>query len=110
MRHRREAKAHVAKEVIARRQSLAEAIERFRALDREWPENHRGPRTLEDFGMSQDEWDGRNVLDYVRMVLADRPDEAAAVADRLDKELRELVAERSKRRLAPVEPRTGPSR
>jgi hypothetical protein len=110
MRHRREAKAHVAAEVIARRRSLAEAIERFRALDREWPENHRGPRTPEDFGMSQDEWDGRAVLDYVRRVLADRPAEAAAVADRLEKELRELLAEQRKRRLAPVEPHTGTSR
>jgi hypothetical protein len=96
MRHRREVKAHVAAEVIAGRRSLAEAIERFRALDREWPENHRGPRTPEDFGMSEDEWDGRNVLDYVRRVLADRPAETAAVADRLAKELRELLAERRK--------------
>jgi hypothetical protein len=110
MRHRREVKAHVAAEVIAGRRSLAEAIEQFRALDREWPDNHRGPRTPEDFGMSQDEWDGRAVLDYVRRVLADRPAEAAAVGDRLEKELRELVAERRKRRLTPVEPRTGPSR
>jgi hypothetical protein len=66
IRHRREAKRQVAQEVIARRRSLAEAIEQFRALDREWPENHSGPRTPEDFGMSQDEWDGRAVLDQVR--------------------------------------------
>jgi hypothetical protein len=110
MRHRREAKAHVAEEVIAGRRSLAEAIEQFRALDREWPDNHRGPRTPEDFGMSQDEWDGRAVLDFVGRVLADRPAEAAAAADRLEKELRELLAERRKRRLAPVEPPVGPSR
>jgi hypothetical protein len=105
IRRRREAKAQVAKEVIARRQSLAEAIERFRALDREWPENHLGPRTPKDFGMSEDEWDGREVVRFVQLVLADRPDEAAPVADRLGKELRELVAERSKLRLAPAEPR-----
>jgi hypothetical protein len=106
LRHRREAKAQVAKEVIAGRRNLAEAIERFRALDREWPENHRGPRTPEDFGMSEDEWDGRNVLDHVRRVLADRPDEAAAVAGRLEKELRQLLAERKKRPPAPAELRT----
>ena len=102
MRHRREVKAHVAAEVIAGRRSLAEAIEQFRALDREWPENHRGPRTPEDFGMSQDEWDGRNVLDYVRRVLADRPAEATAVADRLEKELQQLLADRKKRLPAPA--------
>jgi hypothetical protein len=110
MRHRREAKAHVAEEVIAGRRSLAEAIELFRALDREWTENHRGPRTPEDFGMSEDEWDGRNVLDYVRRVLADRPDEAAAVAGRLEKELQQLLADRKKSRPTPADPRTEGSR
>jgi hypothetical protein len=44
--------------------------------------------------MSQDEWDGRGVLNSVRQVLTDRPDEAAAVADRLEKELQQLLAER----------------
>ena len=102
IRRRREAKAQLAAEVIARRRSLAEAIEQFRALDREWPENHRGPRTPEDFGMSQDEWDGRAVLDYVRRVLTDRPAEATAVADRLEKELQQLLAERKKRLPAPA--------
>jgi hypothetical protein len=110
IRRRREAKAQVAAEMIAGRRSLAEAIEQFRALDREWPENHRGPRTPEDFGMSQDEWDGRNVLDFVRRVLADRPAEAAVVADRLEKELQQLLAERNKRPPAPAEPRTERSR
>jgi hypothetical protein len=106
IRRRREAKAQVAAEVIARRRSLAEAVEQFRELDREWPENHSGPRTPEDFGMSVDEWGGRNVLDFVRRVLADRPDEAAAVAGRLEKELQQLLAERTKHRPAPAEPRT----
>jgi len=47
--------------------------------------------------MSQDEWGGRNVLDFVRRVLADRPGEAAAVAGRLEKELQQLLIERKKR-------------
>ena len=110
LRRQRQAKRTVAAEVLARRRSLAEAIEQFRALDREWPENHRGPRTPEDFGMSQDEWDGRAVLDYVRRVLTDRPAEAAAVADRLEKELQELLADRKKRPPAPADPRTERSR
>jgi hypothetical protein len=56
--------------------------------------------------MSEDEWDVRNVLDYVRRVLADRPAEAAAVADRLEKELRELLTERNKHQPAPSHSRT----
>ena len=41
--------------------------------------------------MSEDERGGRDVLYFVGLVLADRPDEAAAVADRLEKELQELL-------------------
>ena len=37
--HRRlQAKRQVAQEVIAQRQTLAEAIEQFRTLDRQWPQ------------------------------------------------------------------------
>jgi hypothetical protein len=102
IRRRREAKVQVVKEVIARRQSLAEAIEQFRTWDRQWPEN-ASIQTPEDFGMSADEWDGRAVLDHVRQVLADRPNEVAAVASRLEKELQKLLAERKKRRPASAE-------
>jgi hypothetical protein len=100
IRRRRQAKERVAEEVIARRRSLAEAIEQFRALDRQWPEKI-SVQPPEHFGMSQDEWDGRNVLAFVRLVLADRPDEAAAVADRLEKELHKLLADRKEPGLAP---------
>jgi hypothetical protein len=44
--------------------------------------------------MSEDELDGRAVIEQVRQVLGDRPDEAAAVADRLEKELQQLLAGR----------------
>jgi hypothetical protein len=60
--------------------------------------------------MSEDELDGRAVIAQVRQVLADRPDEAAAVAGRLEKELHELLADRKKRHLAPADPRTEQSR
>jgi hypothetical protein len=53
--------------------------------------------------MSEDELDGRSVIDQVRQVLADRPDKAAAVAGRLEKELQELLADRKKRHPAPAE-------
>jgi hypothetical protein len=105
--HRRnEAKRHVAGEVIAGRRSLAEALELFRELDREWRENHRGPRALEVFGVSEDEWHGREVVRFVRLVLAVRPDEAATVAGRLETELQQLLAERKKCLPAPAQQRT----
>jgi hypothetical protein len=104
-----EAKWQIAKEVIAGRRSLAEALEQFRTLDRQWPENFSF-QTPEDFGMSEDEWDGRAVIEQVRQVLADRPDEAAVVADRLEQELQQLLADRNKRPPAPADPRTERSR
>jgi hypothetical protein len=104
------AKWQIAKEVIAGRCSLAEALEQFRDLDLQWPDIRTGFTKPEDLWMSEDEWDGRAVLEQVRQVLADRPDEAAAVAGRLEKELQQLLAERKKRLPAPAEPRTEQSR
>ena len=103
LRRQRQAKRRVAAEVIARRRSLAEAIEQFLALDREWPELPSASPTPEELGISAEEWSGRDVLYFVQLVLADRPDEAAAVADRLEKELQQLLAERKKRPPAPAE-------
>jgi hypothetical protein len=109
--HRRnEAKRRVAEEVIAGRRSLAEALELFRELDREWPQNRPWPHAPAGVELSQDEWDGRGVLDSVRQVLADRPTEADAAAGRLEEELQQLLADRKKRPPAPVDPRTGQSR
>ena len=93
-----EAKRQVVKEVIAGRRGLTEAIERFRDLDRQWPDIRTGIKKPELQWMSEDEYDGRTVIDQVRQVLADRPDEAATVADRLEKELQQLLAERKTRR------------
>ena len=102
--HRRnEDKRHVAGEVIAGRRSLAEALELFRELDREWPESRPAPQSAEDLGMSEDERGGRDVLYFVQLVLADRPDEATAVAGRLEKELQQLLADRKKHSPAPAE-------
>ena len=56
--------------------------------------------------MSADEGAGRTVLYFVQLLLADRPAEAAAVVDRLEKELQQLLAERKKRPPAPAEQRT----
>jgi hypothetical protein len=79
-----EAKWQIAKEVIAGQRSLAEALEQFRDLDRQWPDIRSQTKKPEDLWMSEDEWDGRAVIEQVRQVMADRPDEAAAVADRLE--------------------------
>jgi hypothetical protein len=51
----------------------AEAIEPFRALDREGPDFGPTPHGPADLGMSEDERGGRDVLYFVRLVLADRP-------------------------------------
>jgi hypothetical protein len=110
LRRQNQAKRTVAAEGIARRRSLAEAIEQFRALDREWPESLIAPRGHADLGMSEDEWSGRDVLYFVRLVLADRPDEAAAVVGRLEKELQQFLADRKKRRPEPANPWIEPSR
>src|SRR5262249_39562528 len=89
-----EEKRQVAKEVIDGRRSLAEAIEEFRKLDEPWLSAWDQERTLKALGMSEVEWLGRKVIFLARRVLADRPDEAAAVADRLEKELQQLLADR----------------
>jgi hypothetical protein len=102
---RLEAKWQIAEEVIAGRRSLAEAMEQFRELDRQWPDLRSRITKPEDLWMSEDEWDGRAVIDQVRQVLADRPGEAAAVAGRLEKELQQLLAQRKMRPPAPAEPR-----
>jgi hypothetical protein len=101
---RLDTKKQIAEEVIARQRSLVEAMEQFRALDQEWPEvGSAVKKAQEDRGISEDEWYGRNVLFFVQVVLLDRPDEAAAIRARLEKELQELLADRKKRPAAPVE-------
>ena len=104
---RRKAKEQIAKEVIARRRSLAEAMKQFRALDQEWPQFGLGADKAKDQGISEDEWDGRGVIGTVRIVLEHRPEEAAAVAGRLEKELQELLTDRKKPRPAAAEESRG---
>jgi hypothetical protein len=100
-----EAKRQVLKEMIAGRRSLAEAIERFRDLDRQWPDIRTGIEMPEYLWMSEDECDGRGIIEQVRQVLADRPDEAAALVDRLEKELRRALADRETDRPLSVDSR-----
>ena len=102
LHRQRQTKRRVAGEVIARQRSLAEAIEQFRALDQEWPESLTAPHRPVILRMSEDEQSGRDVLYFVQLVLADRPDEATVVAARLEKELQQLLADRKKGRPTPA--------
>jgi hypothetical protein len=98
----KQVKLQVAEEVSAGHLSLAEALEAFRELEGQRLANLTKQHVLKEWKMSEDEWLGQGVLDYVQQVLADRPDEAAAVITRLEKELQELLASRKKRPAAPV--------
>jgi hypothetical protein len=100
----------LAKEVIAGRRSLAEAIDEFRKLGLPWVSASYQEQMLKDLRMSEVEWRGRSVISFVRRVLDDRPDEAAAVTDRLKKELQQLLVERKKQNPRPAKPPIKPAR
>jgi hypothetical protein len=102
---RLDSKQRIAEEVIARRQSLLEAMKQFRALDQEWPQFGSASKKAHDLGISEDEWDGRGVITTVKVILEHRPDEAAVVVARLEKELQEILADRKKHPPAPADPR-----
>jgi hypothetical protein len=77
-------------------------MQQFRALDQEWPQFGSAAKKAHDLGISEDDWDGRGVITTARIVLEHRPDEAAAVVARLEKELQELLAARQKRPPSPA--------
>jgi hypothetical protein len=91
-----EAKKKVAKKVIEGQRSLAEAIDDFRKLDQMSMSPSTQERALLERRCSEEEWLGRNVIYFACRVLVDRPDEATAVADRLEKELQKILADRKK--------------
>jgi hypothetical protein len=99
-------KRQVAEQVIAGQRSLAEAVEEFRSLDKSLFSASRQEQGLMVMTMSEIELSGRDVIALARRVLADHPDEAAAVADRLEKELQKLLADQKKTRSAPSDLRT----
>jgi hypothetical protein len=89
---RLEAMQQVVQELIAQRRTLAEAIARFQEVDHEWPEYTA--KLQKRFGR---EWSGeekayRFILSTVQDLLRDRPEEAAAVIGRLEKEYQQLQA------------------
>jgi hypothetical protein len=107
--NRYEEAKRVAKKVIAGRRSLAEAIDEFRKLGLPWVSANHQDQILKDLKMSEVEWRGRSVISFVRRVLDDRPDEASAVVDRLEKELQRLLTERRKQEPRQADPRVKPT-
>ena len=81
---RLEARRRVVREVIDRRCTLAEALERFEELDQEWPDYREVDSRLRALGSR--EWSYRRILVIVEEILHDRPEEASAVLRRLEKE------------------------
>ena len=104
-----EANKQVATKVIDGQRSLAEAIDDFRKLDQIWNSPSTQERALLELRISEEEWLGRNVIYFACRVLTDRPDEAAAVAGRLEKELQQILDDRKKRRPEPENPRIKPN-
>jgi hypothetical protein len=82
-------------------------MEQIRVLDQEWPQRSVGTERAKALGLSEDEWVGRGVIGLVRNILYSRPDEAAVVIGRLEKELQELLADRTKPRPASAEESRG---
>jgi hypothetical protein len=93
VRRRIEAKQRTAAGVLAARLSLAEAIDRYRALNRDRPR----PPHLQGVpaNVSEDERLCREVIAYVQDALEARPGESDAVLARLEAELQDDLARRA---------------
>jgi hypothetical protein len=106
--HRFESKEQVVRDVIAQRCSLREALARFQELDREfdcdWPASF--PKQSE---MRARKWPSeveghyQYIIAIVQGLLDDRPDEAAAVLRRLEKDYQQLQAGTQTPSTAPME-------
>jgi hypothetical protein len=93
MLRRLQAKQDIADQVVASRLTLADAAQQFRVLNLDVVESRartlaRHPRP----GVSAEERLYREVIAYVRVRLADRPDAAQALHAQLEKEMRRLLA------------------
>ena len=78
-----EARQRVVDEVIDGRRTLAEAIEWFQELDREWPDYSE---VIPAWAESRHEVRHRCILAMVLRVLRDRPEELSALLRRLEHE------------------------
>jgi hypothetical protein len=103
-----EARIQVVREVIAQRCSLREALARFRELDGEldrvWPDSL--PKLSEIRARqwpSEAEGYYQYILTIVKSLLDDRPEEAAAVLRRLEKDYQQLQTNTQTPSTAPME-------
>ena len=85
-----QAKDAIARDLVAERLSLAEAIARFRALDSRRPP-HLPIRLPDESGATVEQHYAVYVINWARSVLSERPGGEAACA-RLDAVLREFLA------------------
>jgi hypothetical protein len=84
-----EVRQRVVDEVIDGRRTLAEAIERFQELDREWPDHSEA---TPDWAESRYEIRYRGILAMVKASLRDRPEKLSALLRRLEHEYRQRRA------------------
>ncbi|HEY7427745.1 MAG TPA: hypothetical protein VH682_26175 [Gemmataceae bacterium] len=86
---RGEARQRVVDEVIDGRRTLAEAIEEFQELDREWPDYSE---VIPAWAESRQEIRYRCILAMVKGSLRDRPEELSALLRRLEHEYQQRPA------------------
>lgn len=93
-----EAKDHVVRNVIAQQCSLSEALAKWKDLDREWlqevgrnwPNSYPGMAGVNHQIASDADFCFQRFIWRVEGLLGDRPEEAAAVLGRLEKEYQQL--------------------
>jgi hypothetical protein len=104
-----EARVEVVRELIAQRRSLKEALTRLQELDRERSDFiAKSSKTYEGYSPHMEEH-YQYIIAIAKGLLKDRPEEAAVVLCRLEKEYQQLQAGRQMPPSAPTE-RTDRSR
>src|SRR5262245_55697009 len=103
-----ESKEQVVRDVIAQRCSLKEALARFQELDREfdreWPDSCSKQSEIRAWRWpSEVERQYRNIIATVNDLRRDRPEEAATVLRRLEKDYQQLQTSTQTLSTAPME-------
>jgi hypothetical protein len=97
---RLEARDQVVRDLIAQRYTLAEAIEQFLELDRQWPDLI----SKVQHGRSDEERIYEHIRFMVENMLHDHPEQASIVLGRLEQEYKKLRTERRTPSAAEKEP------
>ncbi len=88
--HRIDAREETARQLIAQRCSLRQALARFQALDGEWPEHFAELSRRHGRTWSDAEKNYQYLVALVKNLLDDQPEETAAALRRLEKEYQQL--------------------